>query len=386
MSYTYTYLETRLNAALKNKAGILISAQDTINAGVREAYGETMFRGAKRKVQLSPKLFSNVYSYPAPQDLNGIAITDIQPNNQEDQTGKEVILRTPDEFWQNFSTFNCSVDDTDSYKKILISLPVDDTSLVVSKLDALDSGGGTWGAFDSQTTNVRVDTSNYMKGTASLSFDINTVSGTTAGVVNSTLTSFDYSSYVYGSIFVWAYITSKTDITNFKIRVGNNASSYYEMTATSTHESIPFQNGWNLLRFDMSSKTTVGSPTSTAGRYIALFMTKATTKISEVGYAFDHIMFKTGKAYMLTYYTQYPWRNSSGTYLLESTTSTDTIVCNTDEIDIILNKIISIAAEEIGDDAIRTLAEAKYKSKRDIYLTNNPDESKSLISTYYVFE
>ena len=92
------------------------------------------------------------------------------------------------------------------------------------------------------------------------------MSGTTAGIVNSTLDTFDYTDFLYGSVFVWTYITDKTDITNYKMRVGNDASNYYEMTVTDTHEDIPFLDGWNLLRFDMSSKTTTGSPTSTAIR------------------------------------------------------------------------------------------------------------------------
>lgn len=385
MSYTRTYIKSRLNAALKNKIGMLTSDDDVINAGVREAFAEMAIRSAKRTVQLSPNLFSDIYSYPVPQDMAGSTVVDLRPNDQSQNSGKEIILRTVEEFYRKLGDFNCAVDDSDNYRKLLVSIPVNDTSLTVSALDSISSGGGTWGVASSSTSNVRVDSTNYMKGLASLSFDINAVSGTTAGIVNSSLNTFDYTDFLYGSIFVWTYIVSKTDITNYKIRVGNDASNYYEMTVTDTHEDIPFQNGWNLLRFDMSSKTTTGSPTSTAGAYISLFMTKTTSKVSETGYAFDHIIFKTGKAYLLTYYTEYPWKNTTGTYLLESSAETDIVICSADEFDMVLNKIIALAADEIGESDIAQKAESKYVVKREKYLTDNPDESKPIISTYYDF-
>lgn len=382
MSYTLTYIKSRLNAAIKNKIDMLVSSDDTINAGVREAFSEIAFRSSKRTVQVSPYLFSDVYSYPAPQDLSGSMVTDIRPNNQSDNSGKELILRTPEEFYRNFDTFNFAVDDSDSYTKLLISLPISDSTLTVAELD--DTTG--WSAFSASTTNVRLDSQNYMKGSSSISFDINAVSGTTAGIVSSTIDTFDYTDYLYGSVFVWAFIKDSTNITNYKIRFGNDSSNYYEITTTTSHEGIPFQNGWNLLRFDMSSKTTTGSPTSTAGAYVALFMTKDVTKVSETGYAFDHIIFKTGKAYLISYYSAYPWKNTSGTYLLESTAETDYLTCTPDEFDIIFNKIVSLAAGEIGEDGIEGNASKKYGAKRELYLASSPDESKLLISTYYVFE
>lgn len=382
MIYTLTYIKSRLNAAIKNKIDMLVSAEDTINAGVREAFSEIAFRSSKRTVQVSPYLFSDVYSYPAPQDLSGSMVTDIRPNNQSDNSGKELILRTPEEFYRNFDTFNFAVDDSDSYTKLLISLPINDSTLTVAELD--DTTG--WSAFSASTTNVRLDSQNYMKGSSSISFDINAVSGTTAGIVNSTLDTFDYTDYLYGTVFVWAFIKDSTNITDYKIRFGNDSSNYYEITTTTSHEGIPFQNGWNLLRFDMSSKTTVGSPVSTTGNYVSLFMTKTTTKVSETGYAFDHIILKTGKAYLISYYSSYPWQNTSGTYLTDSSSETDYLTCSSDEFDIIFNKVINLAASEIGEETIEMNAIKKYSSKREFYLSNSPDESKLLISTYYVFE
>lgn len=382
MSYTLTYIKSRLNASIKNKIDMLVSSDDTINAGVREAFSEMAFRSSKRTVQVSPYLFSDIYSYPAPQDLNGQMVTDIRPNNQADASGKELILRTPEEFYRNFETFNFSVDDSNAYTKLLISLPIDDSTLTVSELDSITG----WSAFDVSTSNVRLDTQNYMKGSSSIAFDINAVSGTTAGIVSSTITSFNFTDYLYGSCFVWAFIKDSTNITNYKIRVGSDSSNYYEVTTTTSHEGIPFQNGWNLLRFDMSSKVATGTPITTAGDYIALFMTKDVTKVSETGYAFDHIIFKTGKAYVISYYSSYPWKNTSGTYLAEATAETDYLTCTSDEFEIILNKIISIAAGEIGEEGIETNASKKYGAKRELYATSTPDESKLLMSTYYVFE
>ena len=270
-------------------------------------------------------------------------------------------------------------------KTLRVAIDVDDTTLIVDNLDSLTSDG-TWELFG-DALNLTLDSDYVVKGSHSINFDISDAGGTTAGIQNSDLDEFDITEFITGSsIFVWHYASSVTGLTNFIIRIGNDASNYFTKTITTQNDGTAFVNGWNLLRFDFASATQTGTVDTDACKYVCLYMTKATGKVSETDYRFDYIQIKKGVYHDLAYYSSYAWKDTTGaTRLANSTTSTDILVADPEEYNLfvlkgkqnILDHFKNVSS--LDDVAI---AKKEYKEAVEAYRQLYPSESKVLINSY----
>jgi hypothetical protein len=386
MTYTRTNLQDQIfDSTSQANIGSAITLQDLLNRVVRRVYGDVDLRTAKRKTQISPGLFKDVFTYPWPSDAKGLGLIDVDPQVNR-SSDFELYLTTPEEFQRRKSIeYNlAAIRENDFVKKLLLNVNVDDDSLSISTLDSIETGGGTWQAFG-DAENVTADADDYVMGVGSIKFGINAAGGTTAGIYNDDLDEFDFSDYVDNnrSIFYFTKITNTTNITNYKIRIGSSASNYYEITATVTQEGIAFQNGWNLLRFDFSAKTTTGTPDATAGKYVAIYMTKAVGKVSETDYRFDHIIMRGGVIHDLYYYTKYGWQSNTGTYKENSTANTDYVNADTDELELFTYAGKVEAALELRHFNLAEVWEKRYQSKKAEYQLKYPSEAKLLTQIIY---
>jgi len=399
------YQYSTLAARLAKKVSGVISDADwliVINDAVAEVISDIDLRSMKRKSALSPNLFDDIWDYTCPTDLKANRIIDVRPQikrgrlDQWRLTTEEEFDRLKEDhrvdYWgdpiklsrsQWLGDSIVAVSDADFVRKVKLSRPIDDTSVTINDLDSI----GTWLLFG-DGTNLTKDSDNYVKGSACVNWDISSAGGTTAGIQNSSLTSFDISEYLgEGSVFVWAYITSATYLTNFILRVGSSSSAYNYITVTTNNEGTAFYAGWNLLRFDFVNKAvTAGSPTNTACTYIALYMTKNALKISETDYRFDWLVMKKGNKYNLIYYSKYGWQTNAAVWIENSTTSTDYINVDTDEL-----KLIEYKAAELGERHLRSHTNADkmfqlYDLKKKEYQFNYPSESLILTNTYHFLD
>jgi hypothetical protein len=248
-------------------------------------------------------------------------------------------------------------------------------------MDSL-TDNGTWSAYN-DAANVVLDNDNFVEGSGSIKFDL-TGSATTAGIQNTTLDTLDISDFTNnGSVFVWVYINSTTNLTNFILNIGNDlTTNYYSQTVTATNEGVAFQNGWNLLRFSFASMTENGTVTDTAVDSIRLYMTKSSGK-SDDGYRVDDIQLHTGQIYDVVYYSKYPWQSSVGTYIENSTTSTDYINADTDEFDLFVAKGKVEMFRELKEYDQMKLAQEEYKALKTTYETRNRSERIKPSIKYY---
>ena len=384
--YTQSQLKSDVNAKIKSKIGILVDFQSTLNQGVRQVVSEIDLVSIRRLSQLVPNLFSGLFEYAAPTDLKGYGIITVQ--NQRFTMAREWSLVPYEQFMRRQDQNTIAVSDYNGLKKLFLN--TDSSSLVpnakttVSSMDALTSGGGTWGPFGDVTAgDVYQDQNNFVEGTGSIRFNINAAAGTTAGVVNSTLTSSDMSAYFSqnGSAFIWAYITSTTNLTNYKLRLGSSSSNYNTMTATTQADGTAFVVGWNLLKFDMSSVTATGTPVTTTITYGAIYMTKTAAKVSETAYRFDFLVLRRGEVNNLYYYSGYGWQTTGGTYIKNSTTSSDLLNAEEDEYEIILAKCAELAAGEVDEEKVEDREMSRYRMLKKDYSMNHPSESLIMIST-----
>lgn len=373
---------------LKKDVQTMISGkiQDTdlntiVDRAVRDVLSDTDLRSSKRKSALSPNLFDDTFDYSCPTDLKGLSLIDVKPQINRGRMD-QWRLTTEEEFdrlKEDNEDSIVAISDADFVRKIKISRPIDDNSLVINPLDVV----GDWAGFG-DGTNITKDSDNYVKDSASLNWDISAAGGTTAGIYNASLTQFDLSDYLStGSIFVWVYITSKTNLTNFIVRVGSSASAYYQITVTTNNEGVSFYNGWNLLRFDMINKSITGTPDDDACNYVALYMTKAAGKVSETDYRFDNLVIKRGDHYNVIYYSKYLWQSIAGTYLENSTIDTDYVNVDTEEL-----RIIELKYAELSERFLRNHSEADryfqlYQTVIKEYGQKYPSESMLIITTYH---
>ena len=382
-NYQYSdILDQVVDSARRQNITNVVTVVNYINRGARRVLSEVDLRSSKRNVLLGTNLFDDIYSYPSPSDLKGDAIIDFIPQVNR-RTDFRLNLVSQQDFDQKKTIKNniIALAMDDMVKRILFSGDVDDTKLVGATLDSLTSEG-TWSAY-SDATNVVTDADNFVKGGGSVKFDL-TGSATTAGLQNTTIPDLDISDFTNnGHIYVWVYINSTTNITNFIIDVGNDlTTNYYSDTVTTQFDSTAFVNGWNLLKFDFSGITENGTVDDTAIDAMRFYMTKTSGK-SDDGYRVDNIEFHTGEIHNILYYSRFPWQSSAGTYLENSATATDYLNAETDEVDGFVFKAKEELYRELRNFNLMKDAREQYDIWKKEYLVRNPSEKIDYNRFYY---
>jgi len=383
--YSYTELRDEIVDPIRyNNIGSVITTRNIINRTARLVSLDIDLRSMKRKAALASKLFDDRYSYAAPSDIKGDAIIDIIPQRDKQWRKKRTQLIHEEEFEQKKTTlegdvgYHVALATDDLVNRVLFSGNVDDDSEKVAGLDSLTADGGTWVLFG-DAENVAVDTDQYVTGGGSVKFDISDAGGMTAGLQNTGLNTFDITNYRDdGSVFVWVYINSITDLTNWILRIGSGTGNYLTQTITTAHESTAFVAGWNLLRFDFASMTETGTVDEDACNFIALYMTKETGK-ADNGYRVDDIVLHTGEYHNILYYSKYPWQSSAGTFIENSTADTDLVNADTDELELFVLKGKEVMFDELDEERKMLRAAAAYREAKKQYLKNNPTQRLNLV-------
>ncbi len=396
--YTRSQLKQRMNAGIYGKQGMLIDSNETVNDAVRECFGNGFineqgryipldFRSARRRTVLSPNLYNGIFDYTCPSDLAQSKIIDI-PAQAKRQDGEFFLVPTT-EFELKRQKGMVAIKDYNGSRILQISSQVDDNELLASELDSLTSGsssGSSWSLFGDAET-LTADTDDYIKGNGAIKWNISSAGGTTAGIQHSSINSLDMTEYFGGtsSFFVWAKITSITNLTNYILRFGTDSSNYYSKTVTTQADGTAFVNGWNLLKFDVSSYSTTGTPTNTDIKYFVIYMTKTAGKISETDYKFDWLVLKRGVIHNIEYYSKYGWQSSAGAYKENSTEDLDLLVADSDEYQMIIKKSIALASKEVKEYDAAQLAESEFRNLARAYVMRNPSEAKIFTSEYYSY-
>jgi len=386
--YTRANLKTRMNAGIQGRVGMLISSEDTMNEAVRDVLKDHDLRSNKRRANLSPNLFNGIFDYACPSDLKADAIIDLP--GQAKRADGELEFIPAREFEIRRPQSAIAVDDYNGTRVLKVNSIVDSNSITVAELDSLTSGslnGTAWTAFG-DVDSIAVDDADFIKGAGSLKWNITAAGGTTAGLQNADINPIDITDYLDGTsaFFLWHKINSATDITNYILRFGTDDSNYYSKTITTQADGTAFAAGWNLLKFDLSSYSTTGTPTNTNIKYFVPYMTKATGKISESDYKFDWLVLKKGVVTYVKYYSKYGWQSSAGAYKENSTDDSDLLVADTDEFNLFVSRARAVAKKElaISQQDIDS-AEAAYQRDLAQYRLKHPSEALILTSESYAF-
>lgn len=351
---------------------------------VYEAAGNLLLRidpfETKRITQITNAIYDQVYDYVLPTDVKGNKIIDIRPQVSR-SLGDKVNQTYSQNFDLNKDNNDFTIEDNYGVRSLRLSKSLLSGSLI-NDCNALTSNG-SWSS-SGTSSSVATDTFNYVSGSGSIKFNLD-VAGSSGGIVNSTETSVDLSSYKnVGSIFVFVYIPNITAITAITLRWGSSSSNYYSVTATSTQNNTAFIVGWNLVRFDWSGASTTGTPVDTAINYTAVLFTYNGTAVTAC--RVDNIIAKLGSIYMIVYYSQYLFSTSAGVWISKPTVDTDSINLSIEGINLLLYEVLDLVSQELqGKDGRLDIeySENKKEAAYKLYGATYKSEVKKPREAYY---
>lgn len=377
--YTYLDLQNAVSEIIHGKNNNIIDPIGLSNRAVRTVMTSVDLRSSKRKLPISPGLYQDVYSYPAPADIKATAVTDIQ---RQVRRYAEWFLTTPAEFdrlktrYKNLVAF----DNHDLMTFLNLSCAINTQELIINDFESLTANGTFVASGDA--SNLSINTTNFLNGSASMQFSTAS-SNSTAVVTNSTMTKQDLTLYDGNETFLWIYIPNITGLTSFTLKLGSDSTDYFSQAVTTTHEGLAFYVGWNLLRFEIpSASSQTGTPVITAINYMQLVITKTSSLPAQTGWLVDFLVCRIGDIHSIEYYSKYAWNNSSGAYIEKTTgANTDLLVADTDEFNLIVQQYglyagrsARLPASELKDiaDELETMYaeyKMKYPSDRMLYQT-----------------
>lgn len=387
--YTQTALKNYIwDTVLDSQVGSQVDYLSAINAGVKRAYMENDFRSSKRLSSII-NLFDDVYDYACPIDLKDEAIVDIIPQVNRSPNFQANLVDAADfdrrkSFQKNLVAFN----DHDFIRKLRVAVTADTLSLVISNFDTLSSGSlQNWTAVGN-AVNIRTDNSNYVEGNGSIEFDIIDSGGGIAGVQNTAINVFDLTQYIQqGSLFTYAYLSNISSVQSFSIVITDNQGYTMTITVTQTNEQSSFYIGWQLLNFQIASavfSNTAFNPEECS--QVSLYFTYSATKTGQTQFRFDILMAANGTLNNVLYYTKYPWQTSGGSYQIESTSTTDFLNCDDDELPVIVSACRAEADRRLRDWNALEIDGAQYKEDKQSYKLKYPSERLQKGSTAYDWE
>lgn len=272
-----------------------------------------------RKTTLTNAVYDNVYDYSLPSDFKSPADLVLQAN--ADNTNNSSLQRTfAREFVNRKKNNQLAILWRDAVQFLRFSRNIN-TPVVVDKADSLTENG-TW-AVGGNASNLVLDTLNFISGNGSLKADV----------------------------------SSAGALVNVIVRIGNDSSNYFHRTVTTGHFEA-FKQGWNLLRFDISGMTEVGSVDMSAIDYVRVTVTyntnqtayfeKTLTQSLDLSENYDsdgaiflytyfdsitnlallrldNITANLGSVFDLTYYSNYLFRTSAGAWISKPTSDSDIV-------------------------------------------------------------
>ena len=404
-TYDYALVRRIVQGKVHGRLGVLATMGDTgtdtnierdlINSAVRIAMSDVDFRGNIRESVLTPNLMDNQWDYALPNDVKGDAIIDLRPQVTDSRGEHETYdLTSPEEFDRRKKVESgiFTISNDDLTRLFRVSADVEDQTVQVSTLEDT-----AWGTFDTDGVNdsdVKVDNDDYIEGNGAVRFQTDTTDSTdsTVGIQNDSISQFDISPFLArGSAFVDAKITTyDTGIHQLTLRLGSDSDNYYQVSDSNQNDCSAFVTGWNKVRFDLTNKTTVGTPADTAIDYAALFWSRDTTTtallhLNDTDWGFDNLLLKRGKYYLLSYYSRFVWQDTALAVSENSTNDSHALLVQNDELELITTKAAELASQFLRDMEDVKYYGNEYQRMKQSYLMKNPSQAKIQTTSYYRF-
>ena len=338
----------------------------------------------QRTQALVNPIHSRVYDYALPSDFKKPIDLMPQDNRASSDNASYESARSFD-LRKLIEDKKISIESREGTRFLRVNWPVSPSPLTLHDMNSL-TAEGTWSVVGS-AANLRINEQYKISGNASIEFDL-VVSGD--GIQNTGMDALDLTDLdEMADAFVWGYFGSVANLTSVTGIWGNDlTTNYWTPTAqTAQADGTAFKTGWNLLKFPWSTATETGTvaPATIDSFKLTVAATGAIANIR-----FDNIIFSLGRIFDMKYYSKYLFRNSSGTWLSRPTSDDDTVVLDSDAINIFLLEMLigaaqQMEAEESGFD-INFAQDQLHNPKYGLYARHRaayPTEAKKKTGHYY---
>lgn len=378
MKYKLSDLKVSVNKRIQGKIGMLTAPNETMSEAVRMVVSSQLVKlpSMIRTKKIIASMYGDPLVYVAPEDLESDSIIDIRKKGVSFRRSLSAYMTTPEEFYSyEYGYLNqpIAVDESDNFKKILFRDDSVEMGHVWDKLDRTDNWLTVGNAAD-----LKIDTGEYMVEDASLNFSI-TAGGTFAGIKTKKDFDFDLTKYIQssGELFVWAFISDSTKVSDIKLLIGSSETDYYEVTANKDYLGKSFVDGFNLISFPLAGlSNATGNPDVTKMSFIQLSFSINDNTYTGDDYRFDNIVFNIGRPYECKYYTRNAWLDSVTLEEKESGEKEgDYLNITSEEWEIIKEQAFILAAQEtdIEQNVIKA-AEAKLIALMTIFSRKKPSQ------------
>lgn len=383
MSYNIGNLKSDLQAILHVADLSKISGPDPlIERAARDVLADCDPYETVREQSIATPIHRGAVYYPAPSDLKGDGVLDIYKQGGQSDDGTFFQLRTA----LDARVYN--TDKTYAVEKIngthyLRANRDTQNYIILDNANTVSDYTAT-----SNISNIAKDQLNYIDGGASISFDLNQVGSATTAVLTAAIATKDLTNYVSeGSVFLWVYMPTASGITSLSLKLGSDSSNYWLASATVSHSGVAFENGWNLIRFDLSSSTETGTVDIDAVDYYALTVSYNGTLQEK--FRIDYLTVSLGEIHKIKYYSKFMFRNSSGTWLDTISGDTDLLNLDVDSYNLMLYKSASYFLQHQHDFNYKPNAsesdrfEVQYRNALAVYKRRYKTERQNQIVKYY---
>lgn len=328
---------------------------------------------AERVIDLP--LYSGIHEYPLPSDFR-------------------VIMRPTKENKEYFSNFQMTTRyDLKNFLKGMAFKFLREKQFLLVKSNSGDkkilhncdsvTDDGTW-AISGDGGSLVADDNIFIEGDGALRFVVTATGGTTTLTLTG-MDAVDITDFLTDELFLNLQCPAgnTVDLTSIRIRIGSSASAYYEATATTRFRGDNLSPGWGAVGFDLSGKTTTGSPTDTSITYIQVLITHGTTGVTGT-YRLDDIFIASPTYYQLPYYSNTTVKTITNTYIQHPTALTDTVLCPSVADGAVYYKALELLAiHDLQNAALAAYAARELAPKEQEVKAIYPSHRPTLQTFYY---
>lgn len=269
-------------------------------------------------------LYSGVTDYECDPIIFGTALTDIRPQGISRPFWETTTKTTQQQFDRLKGYARNNISSAFQFQNgvpiIRINAPFPNQFNTIDPCTSV----GNWIAGGTASGLIQ-DTSVYYQNPASLRYAVTVGVGTLTQTLSS---SIDLSVYEdVGVAFLASYIpASASNLTSITLKIGSDSTNYNEVTATAPFFGTFTNNEWQLVSFDFSTASQVGTPDWSAIQYVQITdnVTGTITNI-RVG---DLFISQPSPAQLLFQSAAIFIPSGSTTPLTTITATTDTIMLN----------------------------------------------------------
>ena len=300
---------------------------------------------SERIAALTSLIYDDIYNYALPSDFG--TIIDLYP--QDNRSSFDVAARRfsqPFDLKKAFASKQISIEGSEGTKFIRINWRTNAPILI----DGMNATGG-WSAVGT-ASGLKAQTLYKVSGNASLEFD---VAATGDGIQKTTISTIDLEDEdEIADIFGIVHIPTAADLANLNsatVRWGNDlTANYWESAAVSAQaDGSALKVGWNILKWAWSGATETGTVDPTViDSFRIVFNIDAPISNLKV----DEFVFAVGRNFDIKYYSQYGFKNTSGTYLIRPASDDDEVIFSGTALQCFIEEAVKECAAQIeGEDS-----------------------------------